>query len=94
MQRNFRGWEDSGAVTESVWTGIQGITPDGLPHIGKVPGSSGQYVLAGYNGGGMALAFVAARGVARMVTKGIPFEQTGIPKCMETTQARLNGSNI
>ncbi|KAL4909342.1 hypothetical protein BDW74DRAFT_146409 [Aspergillus multicolor] len=90
MQRNFRGWEDSGAETESVWTGIQGITPDGQPHIGKVPGNSGLYILAGYNGGGMAYAFEAARGVARMVREGISFEETGIPKCMKTTEARMS----
>ncbi|RDW78672.1 NAD(P)/FAD-dependent oxidoreductase [Aspergillus mulundensis] len=89
MQRVFRGWEDSGAETESVWTGIQGITPDGQPHIGKVPGSSGLYILAGYNGGGMAYAFEAARGVARMVRDEICFEETGIPKCMKTTEARI-----
>lgn len=93
MQRHFRGWEDSNAETESVWTGIQGVTKDGLPHIGKVPGTSGQYVLAGYNGGGMALAFMAALAVARMVRDQISFEQTGVPMCMKTTQARLNGGD-
>ncbi|CZR66791.1 related to oxidoreductase [Phialocephala subalpina] len=90
MQRHFRGWEDSGAETESVWTGIQGVTKDGMPHIGKVPGAKGQYILAGYNGGGNALAFLAARAVARMIREGISFEQTGVPKCMETTRARLD----
>jgi hypothetical protein len=111
MQRHFHGWEDSGAETESVWTGselttiyitidaimrctllmaaVQGVTKDGMPHIGKVPGTLGQYVLAGYNGGGMALAFMAALAVARMIREGISFEQTGVPRCMETTQARL-----
>ncbi|MCJ1390512.1 hypothetical protein MMC18_003372 [Xylographa bjoerkii] len=90
MQRHFQGWEDSGAETESVWTGIQGVTKDSLPHIGKVPGTSGQYILAGYNGGGNAFAFMAALAVARMIKEGIPFEQTGVPMCMETTQARLD----
>jgi len=90
MQRHFRGWEDSGAETESVWTGIQGVTKDGLPHIGKVPGTSGQYILAGYNGGGMAYAFMAALAVARMIREGTSFEQTDVPRCMETTQARLD----
>ncbi|KAL3490223.1 FAD dependent oxidoreductase [Aspergillus germanicus] len=89
MQRHFHGWEESGAVTEKVWTGIQGVTKDGMPHIGKVPGSSGQYVLAGYNGGGMALAFLAAKGVARMIGDGIGFSETGVPKCMETTRERM-----
>ncbi|KAL3465255.1 FAD dependent oxidoreductase [Aspergillus heterothallicus] len=90
MQRHFRGWKGSGAVTEKVWSGIQGLTKDGMPHVGKVPGTSGQYVLAGYNGGGMALAFLAARGVARMVGEGIEFGETGVPKCMETTRERMD----
>jgi len=94
MQRNFRGWKDSGAETESVWTGIQGITKDGVPHIGKVPGTSGQYILAGYNGGGNALAFLAAQGVARMIREGVSFDETGIPRCMETTQARLDAGGL
>lgn len=68
-----------------------GATRDGMPHIGKVPGTSGQYVLAGYNGGGMTMAFLAALGVARMITEGISFEETGVPKCMKTTQERLDG---
>ncbi|PYI15975.1 FAD dependent oxidoreductase [Aspergillus violaceofuscus CBS 115571] len=89
MQRHFRGWEESGAVTEKVWTGIQGITKDGMPHIGKVPGTSGQYVLAGYNGGGMALAFLAAKGVAKMVGYGVGFSETGVPECMKTTRERM-----
>lgn len=38
----------------------------------------------------MAYAFMAALAVARMIREGTPFEQTGVPKCMETTQARLD----
>jgi hypothetical protein len=38
----------------------------------------------------MAFAFMAARAVARLIKDGISFEQTGVPKCMETTQARLD----
>ncbi|KAL4789682.1 FAD dependent oxidoreductase [Aspergillus venezuelensis] len=93
MQHNFRGWEESGAFTDSVWTGIQGITHDGMPHVGKVPGTVGQFVLAGYNGGGMALAFMAAQGVARMINEGIEFEETGIPRVMKTTEPRLKLHN-
>jgi len=69
---------------------VPGITKDGVPHIGKVPGSSGKYILAGYNGGGMALAFESVLAVARMIREGISFKETGVPKCMETTQDRLN----
>lgn len=38
----------------------------------------------------MALAFLAALAVARMIREGIPFEQTEVPSCMKTTHARLD----
>ena len=69
---------------------VQGLTPDGAPHIGKVPGAKGQYILAGYNGGGNALAFLAARAVASMIRDGVSFQETGVPACMESTLARLD----
>lgn len=79
-----------GLVLKANLLTVQGVTKDGVPHIGKVPGTSGQYILAGYNGGGMALSFMAALAVARMIREGISFEQTGVPMCMKTTQARLD----
>jgi len=75
MQRNFLGWEDSGAETESVWTGIMGVTPDGWAHVGRVPGSEKQWICAGFNGGGMATILTAARGVARMASRDLGFEE-------------------
>ncbi|KAF4312646.1 FAD dependent oxidoreductase [Botryosphaeria dothidea] len=91
MQRNFRGWEDSGTEVERIWTGIMGSTPDGVPHIGKVPGEQNQWILAGFNGGGNALIFLSAKGVARMVLDDVPFEETGtgIPAFFKTTEERL-----
>ncbi|KAJ4391252.1 hypothetical protein N0V93_004869 [Gnomoniopsis smithogilvyi] len=91
MQRNFQGWHESGTETEKVWTGIQGLTPDGVPHVGKVPGKTGQWILAGFNGGGNALTFLSAKAVARMATEDIPLSDTGvgIPSIFETTKQRL-----
>lgn len=57
-----------------------GSTQDGLPHVGEVPGKEGrQYLLAGFNGGGMALIFLCAKGVAKMIVEGMGFEGTGLP---------------
>lgn len=42
----------------------------------------------------MALAFMASRAVACMIRDGIPFEQTGVPGCMETTHARLYMADV
>ncbi|RMY59516.1 hypothetical protein D0863_11908 [Hortaea werneckii] len=59
MQRHFMGWEKSGSKIDTIWTGIQGLTADERPHVGEVPGKEGRhYVLAGFNGGGMAMIFL------------------------------------
>ena len=90
MQRNFKGWEDSGAKVDSIWTGIQGYTADENPHVGEVPGSEGgQYIIAGFNGGGMAQIFLCAKGLAKMVGEDLPYAQTGIPRSFEATRERL-----
>ncbi|KAK6431847.1 hypothetical protein LTR95_011989 [Oleoguttula sp. CCFEE 5521] len=92
MQRHFLGWESSSAEIDHRWTGIQGITPDGLPFVGEVAGQQGkQYVLAGYNGGGMAMIFLCAEGVAEMIVNGRSYEETGLPIMMESTAKRMRG---
>ncbi|KAI1174690.1 FAD dependent oxidoreductase [Nemania sp. FL0916] len=91
MQRVFKGWDDSGTEVDKIWTGIMGGTPDGYPHAGQVPGRKNQWVLAGYNGGGMCLAFLLGKGVAEMVLHDLPFEETDgiIPRFFKTTEERL-----
>ena len=91
MQRYFNGWENSGAETDYLWTGIMGYTPDSMPHIGEVQRQSGtQHVLAGINGGGNALIFLSAQGLAKMIQEGVTFEETGLPRLFKTSRARLN----
>jgi glycine/D-amino acid oxidase-like deaminating enzyme len=34
------------------WSGIMGVTGDGLPYVGEVPGCSGMWVSGGFNGHG------------------------------------------
>ena len=34
------------------WTGIMGVTQDGLPFVGEVPDKSGLWISAGFNGHG------------------------------------------
>ncbi|KXJ84742.1 FAD dependent oxidoreductase [Microdochium bolleyi] len=89
MQRVFRGWEDSGAYTSKVWTGVMGYSSDGLPHIGVVPGRQNQFIIAGFSGHGMPQIFLSAKGVASMMMEQLSFQSTGIPKVYEATQARL-----
>ncbi|KAJ0165608.1 hypothetical protein CTA2_10622 [Colletotrichum tanaceti] len=92
MQRVFHGWEDSGAYTSKVWTGIMGYSSDGLPHIGAVPGRQNQFIIAGFNGHGMPQIFLSAKGVASMIVEQQSYRNTGIPKIYEATQARLDSS--
>jgi D-amino-acid dehydrogenase len=56
------------------WVGPRPMTPDGLPFIGRLPGSSRAFVAAGHNMLGLTLAPVTGRVVAELVTTG----RTGI----------------
>ncbi|KAM0559771.1 hypothetical protein ACHAPJ_004295 [Fusarium lateritium] len=88
MQRAFIGWEDSGARVDRVWTGIMGYSTDSLPHVGEVPGRDGVFVIAGFNGHGMPVIFLAAEGVAAMA-RGVEYEKTGLPSLFKTSRNRL-----
>ncbi|KAH8846411.1 hypothetical protein MCOR27_008192 [Pyricularia oryzae] len=90
MQRTFRGWENSGATVDKVWTGIMGYSSDFMPHVGQVPGKDGQYIIAGFSGHGMPEILLASRGVAKMVCSGVSFEATGLPRLVETTAERIS----
>ncbi|KAH0423422.1 FAD dependent oxidoreductase [Colletotrichum camelliae] len=90
MQRLFRGWEDSGAEVDRVWTGIMGYSSDFMPHLGAVPGRPGQFIIAGFSGHGMPEILLSSKGVAAMVRDGIAFAETGLPGVMETSEARIS----
>lgn len=68
---------------------VMGSTADTWPYCGKVPGQENHFVLAGYNGSGMGLAFLVAKGIAKMLRENAPFEETGIPRVFEATGERL-----
>ncbi|KAK6833808.1 oxidoreductase OrdL [Apiospora arundinis] len=92
MQRTFVGWEDSGAKTDKVWTGIMGYSSDFMPHVGEMPGKPGQMVLAGFSGHGMPLIFRSAKGLVDMLLHGKNFEETGVPGIFRATQERLDST--
>ncbi|KAJ5716661.1 hypothetical protein N7493_008572, partial [Penicillium malachiteum] len=89
METHFQGWKNAKAHHDAIWTGIMGETPDALPHIGKVPGSSNQWLLAGFNGSGMSLILTASQGIARMTVKDVDYEETGLPRLFKSTPERL-----
>ena len=75
MQRHFRGWEESGAVTKRVWTGIMGYSADDAPWVGKVPGmGGGVWMMGGYTGHGMP----AILGSAKAVVEELRMEEAGV----------------
>jgi hypothetical protein len=69
-----------------------GYTSDLMPHVGAVPEKPGQFIMAGFNGHGMPLIFLTAKGIARMVSQDCKFEETGIPRIFKTTKERLDST--
>ncbi|POS75665.1 FAD dependent oxidoreductase [Diaporthe helianthi] len=92
MQRHFSGWEESGAFTDMVWTGIMGWTSDSMPYIGHVPGKKGQYIAAGFNGHGMPLIHLATRALSEIVRGEKTFEETDLPAVFKPTKERLQNT--
>jgi glycine/D-amino acid oxidase-like deaminating enzyme len=92
MQENFNGWENSDATVDSIWTGVMGYSYDSNPHIGAVPRRKNQFILAGFNGHGMPVIWLAAKELALMVTQDREFETTCLPRLYKTTQARIDGA--
>jgi glycine/D-amino acid oxidase-like deaminating enzyme len=90
MQRTYRGWEDTGAKIDKIWTGVMGYSYDSNPHVGRVPQKDGQYILAGFNGHGMPVIWLAAKELAQMVSKGVSFEDTTMPRLFQTSQFRID----
>jgi len=46
------GLDDSTKRVRREWSGIMGITGDGVPYVGPVPSSEGLWISAGFNGHG------------------------------------------
>jgi glycine/D-amino acid oxidase-like deaminating enzyme len=88
MQTHFHGWEDSGAKVKEIWSGVMGYTSDGQPHVGEVPGKTGLWIAAGFEGHGMPVIWLTMKGVVRLVESG-RWEESGIPKVYETSRERL-----
>lgn len=92
MQRHFRGWEDSGAYTDAVWSGCMGYSSSGFPHVGEVPGKKGQYICAGFSGHGMPQIFLSAKAVASMVLEDRKADEVDLPRLYRASQARLDST--
>jgi hypothetical protein len=70
---------------------VMGYSADSNPHVGSVPDRKDQFVIAGFNGHGMPVIWLAAKGLAEMICEGKNFEEveTKMPKLLKTTEERL-----
>ncbi|KAK3935428.1 hypothetical protein QBC46DRAFT_422661 [Diplogelasinospora grovesii] len=66
-----------------------GYSADSLPYVGCVPGRDGVFVLAGFNGHDMPVAYLAAKGMAEMVGEDREYEQTNLPSLYMTSHKGL-----
>ncbi|KAI0016899.1 FAD dependent oxidoreductase superfamily [Xylariomycetidae sp. FL0641] len=89
MQNNFLGWEQSDAYVKDIWTGVMGYSWDTVPHVGHVPDKPGQTILAGFNGHGMPVIWLAAKGLAEMIVHDKAFEEVSLPRLYKTTKERI-----
>ncbi|KAL6415675.1 putative fad dependent oxidoreductase superfamily protein [Ilyonectria robusta] len=67
-----------------------GYSSDFMPHIGDVPGKSGQFIIAGFSGHGMPEILLSSKGLATMVRDGVSFEESGLPRIFKTSESRIS----
>lgn len=71
---------------------VMGYSYDSSPHVGEIPERPGQYICAGFNGHGMPVIFLAAKGLAEMIQTGKGFEQVNLPRIFKSTAERLQAA--
>ncbi|KIW21651.1 hypothetical protein PV08_02231 [Exophiala spinifera] len=68
---------------------VMGYSMDGLPHVGVVPGTEGQFMIAGFTGHGMPQILLAAEGLVEMIVDDVSFEHTKLPRFFKAKAQRL-----
>ncbi len=80
LQGDLHRWFEASFPTSSPlqvkdrWSGVFGWTADFLPMVGAMPGSSREFIIAGFSGGGVPFAFESGRSIARSVVSGEPID--------------------
>ena len=69
-----------------------GYSFDSLSHVGHIPHRPGQLIIAGFNGHGMPVIWLAAKGIAEMIRTGKSFEEVGLPRLIKTTSTRIGNA--
>lgn len=80
---------------KAAWTGVMGFTADGLPLVGRLPKEatqregSGEWIAAGFNGYGMANAWLCGQHIAdRVLGKQ---DAQAVPQAYKISRERLAG---
>jgi len=64
-------------------------TPDSAPFVGPIPGKAGQYIIAGFNGHGMARIFHCAPCLADVILRGEEGWDESVPRAFRMTAERV-----
>ncbi|KAH6639729.1 FAD dependent oxidoreductase-domain-containing protein [Boeremia exigua] len=92
INERFDGWSQAeygpGEGIQYSWSGIIGLSVDGVPFVGELPGKPGQWICAGHHGRGMARIFTAAPGLVRLMS-GTSWDAIGLPDVYQITASRL-----
>ncbi|CAM1503167.1 Fc.00g079430.m01.CDS01 [Cosmosporella sp. VM-42] len=76
-------------IYSDSWSGIIGLSADGVPFVGELPGLPGQWICAGHHGHGMARIFTAAPGLVQLMNGG-SWADTRLPEVFQITASRIN----
>jgi len=91
------GEEDRESASTEVlaaWTGVMGFTSDGLPLVGHLPKTAtgrvgeGEWIAAGFNGYGMANAWLSAKHVTNLILEDK--DDNVLPRCYVISEERLS----
>ncbi|KIW01410.1 uncharacterized protein PV09_07174 [Verruconis gallopava] len=83
------GDDDPASRVRKEWTGIMGITGDGLPYVGPVPEEEGLWICAGFNGHGMVLCMKSAEALTHMLCGDKREVYDWFPESFVITKKRL-----
>jgi gamma-glutamylputrescine oxidase len=86
--------EKNQTIVEKEWIGIMCFTPDHQPLIGPLSHHQGQYILAGYSGHGMPVAFLAGKHIAQMICGRFDEENKNIPEVTRVLNQVYNPSRF
>ncbi|KAG0689589.1 hypothetical protein C6P40_004795 [Pichia californica] len=90
MSKRFYTWKDFDEKLDCIWSGIMGLTNDGLPYVGEMPGDENKFIIAGFHGHGMPRILLCAKALAQVINKETKFLE--IPETFKMSDARMSNT--